>query len=139
MLALNPSTVTFNLRTFADVSLIALDRAAEKLIEEWSDAGPHTTFVDVAEQRTTIRIVQSISLGDLAGSQPTDPPALGESGNLVFFTAPSATSANRRMVTIPAVVTSVRHDLGAKPATRTVTLVAVSSAGGVDPVVVDDA
>lgn len=132
MLILNPPHVTLGPHTFTDVALLAIDRAAERTAEEWSDAGPHPVFADVPEQRTLIRIVRRPERDDLT------PPRPGEQHALTFRISPNLSDADRRRITIPAaVVTAVTHQVGGpKGAQQTITLTALSSDGATDPVAV---
>ncbi|MBX3405373.1 MAG: hypothetical protein KF869_01310 [Phycisphaeraceae bacterium] len=131
MLVLAPQLVRFDSLEWTDVSLIAIDRTAARQALEWSDLGPHPTFADVPEQRTTIRIIRQLDRGDLAA------PAPGRAGELVFDVSPAATEAGRRTHTAQCVVLSIRHELSAGPkghaAVQTIELIALSGDGAADP------
>ena len=128
MLILSPQLVRFDTLEWTDVSLIAIDRTAAREAVEWSDLGPHPTFADVPEQRTTIRIIRQLDRGDL------NAPAPGRAGELVFDVSPAATEAGKRTHTAQCVVLGVRHELSAGPkghaAMQTIELVALSGDGG---------
>jgi len=113
---------------------VAVDRAATRLIEEWSDNGPHAVLVDAPEQRVTVRVVQEPS-GDAPGA-----PLPGESGEFVVFTAPASGDTGRLRVSCEAVVTRVEHEVSLRRGSvRTVWLTAVSADGANDPITVEDA
>ena len=138
MLALRPNSVTLDALPLEHVAHIIIDRAAETLIEEWDDTGPHAAFVDVAQQRTTIKITHTIETGTLAGSSLPAPPALGAAVTLTFETALAGSDGARRRITAAAVVTAVKHDVTASLATRTISLLAVSGAGTTDPITIEE-
>ena len=134
MLVLNPRLVTFGGESWEDVAAVSIDRVAARLVEEWSDAGPHAVFVDAPERRVTVRVVQEPA-GDAPGA-----PLPGDSGELVVFTAPGAGDAGRKRVSCGAVVTRVEHEVSLRRGSvRTVTLAAVSADGAADPIAVEDA
>jgi len=134
-LILNPTEVAFGSERWANVTAVAVDRVSRRTIVEWGDAGPHVAFADVARQEVTVRVVMALERGDLGA------PALGAMGTLAFMTAPSGADLSRRRVSMQAVVTGVSHQIETgkrAAATRTVELVAVASAGNVDPVAITD-
>lgn len=136
MLVLAPQRVRFDLTEWTDVSLIAVDRAATREAVEWMDLGPHPTFADVPEQRTTVRVVRRLDRGDLAAPTP------GQAGTLAFEVSPAATETGRRTHSAPCVVLGVRHELGigakGPTATQTIELVALSTDGAADPFAVSE-
>ncbi|MGQ0628662.1 MAG: hypothetical protein ACT4PL_11250 [Phycisphaerales bacterium] len=137
MLALHPPIVTFAGRALSAVSAITIDRAAESLVEEWDDFGPHPAFVDVPAQRITIKLVQTLDTADRSDQgEALLPPIPGERDTLEFCTAPARADGDRRMVAIPCTVTAVRHELGPRAATRTITFAACAGSGEVDPVAI---
>ncbi len=137
MLILNPDRVRFDGQTWPDVLSLVVDRAATKLVEARTDQGPHTNFADVAEQRVTIRIAQVLGTSDMLSPLP------GDAALLEWWTSPNASQAQRVRVQCDAVVTDVGHELGpllaarrgkgSASALRTITLIATSSDGKVDP------
>jgi hypothetical protein len=133
MLLLNPHSVKFGSARWDDVAALAVDRGASRLNLEWSDSGPHVVFADVPEERLTIRVTRRLQREATFGPRP------GDAGELVAYTSPTAADASRRRVRIESVVTAVSHEISAKAALQTVTLVGVSSNGAVDPVVIEDA
>ena len=135
MLAINPTSVLFDGRSLSGVSAIVIDRSAESLAEEWDDHGPHPAFVDVPAQRITLRLVQTLETADRGNqSEALLPPVPGDRGTLEFCIAPAGADGDRRRVFVPSVVSAVRHDLGPRTATRTITFAACAGAGDVDPV-----
>ena len=134
MLLLNPRSVVFAGAVWEDVSAIVIDRAAARVIKEWSDLGPHVVLADVPEQVVTVRVVQQVARDDVGAPLP------GDSGGLVFHTAPAGGDTPRKKVSAQCVIADVTHELSLKNgAVRTVKLVAVSTDGSADPVTVEDA
>ena len=127
MLILNPRQVTFAGSPWNDVTLIALDRTAARLVIDHSDHGPHPTLADAPQQRTTLRVVM-----DLPG---LDAPTPGDTGTLTFTTSPTASDASAQTLSATCVVTGVTHEIAFKrPPTRTIELIALSSDGAADPI-----
>jgi hypothetical protein len=134
MLILNPRSVRFGTAAWDDVESVVIDRAGTRVVEEWGDLGPYEVLADVPEQRVTVRVVQAVHRDDVNVPRP------GEQDTLMLFTAPEGNELKRKKVTCVAVVKDVSHELSFKKgALRTVTLVAVSSDGAADPIVVTDA
>ena len=134
MLLLTPRLVRFGSAIWDTVASVAIDRLAHRTIEEWSDLGPYATLADVPEQQVRIKVEQEIGRDDLG------PPRPGDQATLTVFTAPTAADAGRRQVSALCVVLSVEHSLSLKRgALRTITLAAVSSDGGSDPITITDA
>lgn len=139
MLILNPDRVRFAGQAWPGVTAVVVDRSAERLVESWADMGPYAVLVDVAEQRVTIRVTLALSATDLPG------PELGAQGLLEIWTSPTASAARRVRVAGQAVITGVRHEMGARGGagggaggggTRVITLAAVSDDGKLDPLFV---
>lgn len=133
MLAINPQTVKFGASAWPNVASVTVDRAADKLVADVSDLGPHVVLVDVPEQRVAVRVVADLQGEDLNGPRP------GDAGTLVFFTSPAGTDGGRKKVSMNAVVTGVRHPGGPRGFTRAIDLIAVSSDGITDPITIADA
>jgi len=141
MLILNPDRVRFAGQAWPVVTAVMVDRSAERLVESWADMGPYAVLVDVAEQRVTIRVTLALSATDLPG------PELGAQGLLEVWTSPTASAAQRVRVAGQAVITGVRHEMGARGVAasaagagmRVVTLAAVSDDGKLDPLFVASA
>lgn len=134
MLVLNPRLVKFGAEVWEGVVSVAVDRAAHKHVLEWTDAGPHAVMADVPEQRVGVTLVQELTRESLVAPRP------GDQAELVLFTSPVSSEASRRKVSMQAVVLRTTHDLSQKKgALRTIELVAVSSAGGSDPITVTEA
>lgn len=130
MLAINPTLVKFGAKQWPDVTLVAIDRTATRLAADWTDTGPHPTFVDAPEQRTEIKVVRAVMRDDL------DDPRPGQIGTLTFHASPGGTDAGRVRISVNAVVAAVRHEFTAKGASRIVQLLAVSPDGATDPVTI---
>lgn len=142
MLLLNPTNVKFGSNIWPDAISVVIDRSGEKVAIERGDFGPHVTFADVPEQRIVIRVARGLARDDLASPKPS------EQAELVFYTAPGTTDSLRKRVRATCVITSVVHEVSrartgaaGRPgdAVQTITLVAISSDGAADPVVVEDA
>jgi hypothetical protein len=134
MLILNPRLVAFGSQSWPDIAAIAIDRAAHRTVEDWSDLGPYAVLADVPEQKVRISITQEVARDDVHVPRP------GESGTLSFCTSPTASDAGRRRFTCTAVILDVRHDLSLrKGALRTITLGAISPDGSTDPITATDA
>jgi hypothetical protein len=130
MLILNPRRVTFAGTQWNDVTLVAIDRAATRLAVGYSDNGPHPTFADAPEQRTTVRVVMDASSGLVA-------PRPGDAGTLSLTTSPTASDAAAQTLTASCVVTRVSHELGLKHTpTRTIEFIALSTNGAADPITI---
>ncbi len=134
MLLFNPKTVRFGDSTWDGVRSVAIARRAERLVEEWSDDGPYCVLADVPEQRVSIAITQELAGEDLRAPKP------GEAGALAFHASPAAGDAGRIRVRTHAVVTSIDYEVSHRHgARRTVTLLAITHDGALDPITIDDA
>lgn len=131
MLVLNPDRVTFGVKEWERVILLAVDRVATRQVVEWTEAGPHVVFADTAEQKVLIKVVSEVVRGEVGGPSP------GEAATLTAVLAPTASDVGRRRITAEAVVTAVTHEVSVKKgAVRTVELVAVSPDGATDPIAI---
>lgn len=134
MLLLSPRTVTFGATLWSNVALVAIDREASRPLLDYTDRGPHPTFADAPEQTTRIKVVQELASEDLGSPRP------GETALLELFTSPTATNRPRTRLTTSACVESVTHEVSLKRGTlRTITLVALSSDGALDPITTEGA
>lgn len=132
MLMLTSGRVRFDGVPWTHTRSVRIDRAAERTIVEHADTGPHITFADVPAVRVSITIVQEIESDDLA------PPAPADEGILLIEAPPSGSDLGGRRVRCRALVTSVRYDLAsAKPATRTIELIALSTSPATDPITIE--
>lgn len=139
MLVLNPWRVRFGSAIWDGVVGVAVDRSAAREVLAWGDAGPELAFADTPERRVTVTVTQSLASDDFSAPTP------GDAGDLVVFTSPAGSEAQRRRVTVPAVVLRVTHDVSlrqrggsrAAEVTRKIVLVGVSSDGVADPVAVE--
>lgn len=137
MLITTPTSVRFDTLTLDDVTLIAIERSAERAVVEWSDLGPHPTFADVPEQRITVKLSRRVHRGDLAAPSP------GQMGELSFVVSPQGAAAAAKKHAAQCVVLGVKYELvhaaGKGPsAVQVLELVAVSSSGSAEPFVVTD-
>lgn len=132
MLILHPPVVRFNTSVWEDVASVAVDRRAARVAESYSDAGPHTAFADVPERRTVATVVRRPEGPDL------ETPALGEAGELVFYSAPPREGGPRVRATLICILTGVEtvapatDAARARPAVQTLTFLGVHPAGA-DP------
>ncbi len=134
MLVLNPRVVSFDGVVWEDVSLVAVDRSAHRVVQEWSDMGAYAVFADVPEQAVSVKVVQQVARDDVGTPVP------GQSGELVFVTGPAGGDTPRTRVKVQCVVERVGHEISLKNgAVRTVALIAVSGDGVSDPIVLEDA
>jgi hypothetical protein len=134
MLVLNPASVKFGAAAWYDVTDVSVDRAAARTLVEWTDTGPHAVFADVPEERVTIRVSRRLLRDTAFALRP------GDAAELVVYTSATAGDAARRRLRASCVVTAVSHDVSTRNgAVQTVTLVAVSSNGSSDPLVIEDA
>jgi len=136
MLHLDPDIVTLTIAgapfPLPGVTAIAIDRRAARLVVEYGDAGPHPAFVDAPEQIATIRVRRDVHPGEATF------PDLRPGALVGFFArlAPSAGDASVRTIAAQAVVRAIEHDLTPrKSAEQIISLVAVSTTGGADPIV----
>ena len=129
MLWIDPDRVTFNGAPLPGVTAIALSRAAERTTIEWTDNGPHPTFADAPEQRTTIRITRTIAPGEPLTLKP------GDAAALTFRAAPSLAHAGASSVSASLVITAIAHAADPKrPLTQTIDAIALSADGAADPI-----
>jgi hypothetical protein len=127
----HPDTLAFDGLALPDALSITIDRAAAREILDWTDDGPHPTFADIPEQRTTITIARKPAPGDLTAPLPA------QLGELSFIFSPAGTDAARKRLRAQCVVREVRHDL-ASPR-QFITLLALSPHGSTDPIVIEEA
>jgi len=128
---LNPREVTFGGEAWSGVGKVSVERSAARLIEEWTDTGPHAVLVDVPEARVVVKVEQTLSEDD-----PGD-PVPGAMGELVVEFGPSGGDLLRRRLRVAAVVVTVVQSIDVQGAKRVVTMRGVSTDGVVDPVVVE--
>jgi len=133
VLLLNPRSVVFGSATWSGVTSVSVDRDAERLVSELGASGPHVVLADVPEQRVRVKVVQEMDGDDLAAPEP------GEMAAMSFTASANASGAGQTEVSLTAVVTGVRYEVSRRGgAVRTVSLIAVSSDGVADPVVVSE-
>lgn len=137
---LNPEVVRFETLVFEDVVSVEVDRVGTRVAEEWTDAGVHAGFVDVAELRTSVRVTRRLGTESVAG------PVVGALGVLTFYTSATwgdGSGGGRRRVRVRGVITAVKNSIGAggkasASAEQEITIVAASVDGASDPVSVDE-
>ncbi len=136
MVVLDPGRVTLGGAALTGVRSITVDRAPERLLEEWGEGGPFCVFVDAARVRVTVKVVR------LVGSGETGAVVLpGEEATLAFTMSSNASGAGGLAVTATCVGVSVRHDVTGPEDRRatpgvvqTIELRAVGTDVDVDPV-----
>jgi len=140
MLALNPESVQFQGVRLGGVSSVQIDEKADKPIVEHDELGPFASYVDTPRRVVTVRAVQRVPSGSLVG------PRVGQTGTLNVLTSPGGVGSGavgRVRVTLPCVVVSVSHRVGAASrstgsaeAERIIDFIAQSSAGDVSPITI---
>ncbi|QOJ00589.1 MAG: hypothetical protein HRU70_08830 [Phycisphaeraceae bacterium] len=153
MVVLHPAVVRFAGARLEGVTRLTVDRSAAREVEAWGDLGPYAVMADVAEQRVTAEVRQTLTREALDGPRP------GEAGELVAYTAPAGSDAGRRKLTASAVVRSCVHRVGVgarggwggagrgggsgggggEVAERVIVFVLVSPDGAADPVTIGEA
>jgi hypothetical protein len=128
MLVLNPQRVQMDGQEWSGVESIAIDRLAHRLVQEWSDDGAYSTYVDVPEQRVRVSLVSVLDDGALDELLP------GQAGMLTFEAARSGSDAGRIEVSVGVVVGEVRHEVSRGRGVRSIVCWGVSSDGQADPV-----
>jgi len=130
MIWLNPRRVTIAGEELSHVSVVTVDRKADRVVVEYSDVGPHVAFADVPEQRVTITLVRTLVNEGASGALRP-----GDKGALTFRTSPSASDAQTREISAEVVITAVEHEVSAKKgAMQTLACVAISPDGASDPI-----
>jgi hypothetical protein len=127
MLILRPSLVRFGSDTWTDVFRVAIESRSVELVEEWDDEGPYEVFVDSTKRKTLVRVIQDVGSDEL--STP-DPGSVG----MFVVEMDRGNDADRRVVSMTAVVDSVSYTLSGTRSSREIRLVGVSSSGDQDPV-----
>ncbi len=126
----SPTRVTFGSLLLTDVSSIAIDRTASREAIDFSDAGPHPTFADIPEQKVLITIQQHLTASDIAAPLPSS------SATLTIRARPNNSDSATLTLQTTAVVRACTHSLNSKGATRTLSLIALSSNGSADPITI---
>jgi hypothetical protein len=131
MLWLSPTRVLLGGVELRDVRLVAVEMQAARVVESWSDLGPHAVFADVPERRTVVRVERTPSSGESAPARP------GDAAGLSFRAASSSGGGGGEAVSASVVVRSVALRLdAARGPTQVIECVAVSADGAGDPLVV---
>lgn len=132
MLVSSPKAVRYADLFLENVESIVVERSAHRIIEEWADGGAHAVFVDVPQQRTSVKLVRRLAPGE----QPEPRFVPGLSGVLGFFDGPGGSDASLTEVNIRCVLTGVRYETFAEPTRQVLTMLAVAESADADPVVV---
>lgn len=130
MLLLSPTRVSFGSLVLPNVSSISIDRAASREAIDFSDNGPHPTFADIPEQKVLITILQHLTSSDFAAPLPSS------SATLTIHAKPNDSDSGSITLQATTVVRSCTHTLSPKGATRTISLIALSSNGTTDPITI---
>lgn len=129
MIWLNPQRVTFDGELLTHVESVSVDRVSNRTVIEHGDLGPHAVFVDAPEQRSVINVVRRVLQSEQLAVLP------GDSGSLTFDASSSSGDVGNVSVTADAVVTGVKYAVSSRQGTtQTISLIAVSSDGVVDPI-----
>jgi len=130
MLIFSPTRVSLGNLVLQNVSSIAIDRAPSRESLEFSDLGPYPDFADIPEQKVLITILQHLTSSDFAAPLPS------ASATLTIHARPNGTDAGSVTLQATTVVRAVSHDLAPKAATRTISLIAISSNGTANPITI---
>ncbi len=128
---LDPTVVTLEIEGAAHrldgVRAVAIDRAADRMIVERSDEGPHVVFADAAERREVIRIARTVERGDAALTRALEAGALCA---LEARVSDATGDVGGVVIRAETVVQRVEHDLRGEGApTQRITLLVVSADG----------
>jgi hypothetical protein len=127
MLVLHPSRVVFDGEEWRDVLALVVAREATRLVREWSDDGPHPTFVDVAEFETRLRVVTEVGSGQI------EAPRVGEFATVAWQASQSGADSGRVACQLDGVVTSVTYQASKGRWRRVVEVLGQSPTGQADP------
>jgi len=136
MIIPHPNSVTFDGLPIIDVAFLLIDQHATRELIEWSDGGPHPVFADIVERRTTITLIRTPSRAEPAL------PAISAAGELtlVFSDAGTNTDAARKRLTATCVVREIASPpTGPAGIRQSISLIALSSDGASDPIVIQAA
>ncbi|MFK7760041.1 MAG: hypothetical protein AB8C13_08845 [Phycisphaerales bacterium] len=127
MLVSRPAVVVFGGKKWESVSWIAIESSSVEFVEQWDDEGPNLMFADSTRKRTSVRVSQDIEGDSL------DDPELGDEASFVIE-VDRGNDADRKTISMSAVVQDVSYSFSGSRSTRLVKMVAVSNAGDIDPV-----
>ena len=130
MIVLRPDRVEFDGKSWDGVVRVAIDRVSARTVEGYDETGQYATLIDVAKQRVVVRVTQEID------SEQLEMPIPGEMGELELVGLSGSDVRSRRLRCV-GVVESVQNKISDYGATRTITLLAQSTSGEVDPIEVD--
>jgi len=127
MLVMRPSVVKFGADEWAGVVRVAIESLSVEMAEEWDDEGPNLMFADSTRRKTSVQVFQDVEGDDLSTPDP------GTEAGLVVE-VDRGNDADKKSISMTAVVQSVSYSFSGSRSTRLVRLVAVSSAGNFEPV-----
>lgn len=127
MLVMRPAVVMFGSVRWDGVTRVAVETSSAEMTQDWDEAGPNLVFADSTRRVTNVQVFQEIDGDDVSA------PDAGEESVLVVEVG-SGNDAGRRTISIGVVVVSVSYSFSGSRSTRLVQMVAVSTAGNVDPV-----
>lgn len=127
MLVMRPAVVMFGSIRWDGVTRVAVETSSAEMTQDWDESGPNLVFADSTRRVTNVQVFQDIDGDDVSA------PDAGEESVLVVEVG-SGNDAGRRTISIGVVVVSVSYSFSGSRSTRLVQMVAVSSAGDVDPV-----
>jgi len=127
MLVIQPKMVKFGEVCWGGVSRVSVETSSEGMTKDWDENGPYVVFADSTRRLTSVHVAQEIDGDDVSG------PGLGVADELIVEVG-SGNDAGRMTISIDVVVESVSYSFSGTRSTRLIQLVAVSSAGDVDPV-----
>ncbi len=141
MIWLNPETVTLGTAPLTNVVSVSIDRQAHRTVAQYTDFGRYAAFIDVPEQKVTVRILRRITESEATTIRPGDKLTMS-----VRASAGQSAAAIRKTVAT-LVILSVETSLNAKGggggggngsggATQRITAEAISIDGAADPVTV---
>lgn len=138
VIIVNPTGVQFGTTQIEHVLWAAVDRAATRLVREWSDEGPHARFIDVAEQLVSFTMQQECHADLSTHFAGSGASGIGTQAVLTIVTQPNASDGAKKKLTATVVFVGMSHKVGVRGATRLLKFAAVASDGATDPVVVTD-
>ena len=138
MIVLNPTSVQFGTTLIERVLWVAVDRAATRLVREWSDEGPYARFIDAPEQQVSFTLQQEFHADLSTPFVASGAPGVGTQTVLTIVTQANASDGAKKKLTVTAVLVGVSHKVGSRGATRLLKFEAVATDGATDPVVVTE-
>lgn len=127
MLVMRPAKVAYGSDVWEGVTRVAIESSSVEMTEEWDDEGPHLMFADSTRRKTSVLVYQDIEGDDLLELDP------GTERTLVME-VDRGNDSDARRISVKAVVQGLSYSLSGSRSLRLIRLVAVSSAGDVEPV-----